>query len=108
MLKNAHTYRNTARGGEFLDILLVNIMGNLVLLLPWGILAPLVIKRLRHLRGVAISGFLISLTAEVLQFSFKLGVFDIDDLMYNTIGAVAGFYLLKVAKYFLWKPQRLE
>lgn len=103
MFYKAVTQRNTAHGEELRDILLVNILGNLVLLLPWGMLAPLVFNKLNQVKGVALSGFLISLTAEVLQFSFSLGVFDIDDLMYNTIGAVFGFYLLKATKYFLWK-----
>ena len=103
MLKNAFTYRFTSHGQEFRNIFLVNILGNLVLLFPWGFLAPLVFKKLNGVLSVALSGFFISFSAEVIQFAFSLGVFDIDDLMFNTIGAVLGLYGLMFTKYFLWK-----
>ncbi|GEO04020.1 hypothetical protein AAE02nite_16840 [Adhaeribacter aerolatus] len=103
MLKKAFAYRYAPHGDQFRDIFLINIMGNLVLLLPWGFLAPLVLGKLHNVKRVAISGFLISFSAEVIQFTFSLGIADVDDLIYNTIGAVMGFYLLQIAKYMLFK-----
>ena len=103
MLKKAFTYRYTPHGGEFRDIFLVNILGNLVLLLPWGFLAPLVFSKLNNVKRIAISGFLISFSAEVIQYYFSLGIADVDDLIYNTIGVIVGYYLLQVTIYFLIK-----
>lgn len=103
MLKNAFTYRFTPQGGQFQKIFLINVLGNLVLLLPWGFLAPLVFKKLNNFLKIALSGFCISFAAEVTQYIFSLGIFDIDDLMFNTVGAVVGFYVLVVVKYLIWQ-----
>lgn len=103
MLKKAFTYRYTPHGGEFQEIVLVNIIGNLVLLLPWGFIAPLVFSKLNNIKRIALSGFLISFAAEVIQYFFSLGIADVDDLIYNTIGTVIGFYLLQISSYFLFK-----
>ena len=107
MLKKAFTYRYTPHGSEFRNIFLVNILGNLVLLMPWGFLAPLVIRKLNNIKRVAISGFLISFTAEAIQYYFSLGIADVDDLIYNTIGVIVGYYLLQVTLYFLVKVKAL-
>jgi glycopeptide antibiotics resistance protein len=69
--------------------------GNLLLLLPWGFLAPVVLPSLRQGRRIALSGFLISLSAELIQLIFRLGVFESDDILLNTTGAVLGYYLFK-------------
>ncbi|MGV3587892.1 MAG: VanZ family protein [Adhaeribacter sp.] len=108
MFKKYFTYRYTPHGGEFRDIFLMNILGNLVLLMPWGFLAPLVFSKLNTLKKVAISGFLISFSAEVIQFVFTLGIADVDDLMYNTVGAIAGYYVLQITKYLLWKAKAIS
>jgi glycopeptide antibiotics resistance protein len=69
--------------------------GNLMLLMPWGFLAPVVLPSLRHGRRIALSGFLISLSAELIQLIFRIGVFESDDLLLNTMGAVLGYYFFK-------------
>jgi glycopeptide antibiotics resistance protein len=69
--------------------------GNLLLLLPWGFLAPMVLSSLRHVGRIALSGFLISLSVELVQFIFRIGVFESDDILLNTAGAVLGYYLFK-------------
>jgi glycopeptide antibiotics resistance protein len=103
MFKNAFTYRYTAHGGEFRNIFLMNVLGNLVLLLPWGVLAPLAFKKLNGVKWIALSGFLISFSAEIIQYIFSIGIFDIDDLIFNTLGAIIGFYLLQITKYLFFK-----
>jgi glycopeptide antibiotics resistance protein len=71
------------------------IGGNLVMLLPWGFLAPLIFNFLYRTWRVAISGLVISLAAELIQFIFRIGVFEADDLLLNTSGALLGYLLLK-------------
>ncbi|WP_208587088.1 VanZ family protein [Gracilibacillus suaedae] len=42
--------------------------------------------------------FLLSLTIEIMQLITKLGVFDVDDLILNTLSGYIGFRLLTLFK----------
>ena len=35
-----------------------------------------------------------SLTVEILQLVFRVGTFDVDDLILNTLGGIIGYLLL--------------
>lgn len=63
--------------------------------------------RLTAPRGIlvtAIIGMLFSLTLEVSQYVFSLGLSDIDDVLMNTIGALVGA-LIAAAADKLWGPR---
>ncbi|WP_018931195.1 VanZ family protein [Gracilibacillus lacisalsi] len=65
---------------------------------PLGILFPILsTKRKESLLIIGIPFFL-SLTIEVIQLVTQLGVFDVDDLILNTLGGFLGFRLLTVFK----------
>ena len=72
-----------------------NICGNLALFFPMGIFLPTLFMKMRKLWRTALSVFGIVLGAECLQILLRRGIFDIDDLILNLTGAVAG--------YFCWK-----
>jgi glycopeptide antibiotics resistance protein len=82
-------------GGEHIHRALWLIGGNLLLLLPWGFLAPVVLVSWRHIQPIALSGFLLSLSAELVQLIFRIGVFETDDILLNTTGTVLGYYLFR-------------
>ncbi len=66
-------------------------LGNLVLFLPLGPLAAL-LRRHISWRQVALLAAAISSTIEASQLVFGLGsLASVDDVIFNTIGAVAGF-----------------
>ena len=46
--------------------------------------------------------FELSLLVELLQLVFKVGSFDVDDLLLNTIGGLLGYLVYKGLLY-LWK-----
>ena len=74
-----------------------NTFGNIVLFLPFGLVAAMardVFGRRTHpvLLG-GLLGFCFSLFIEVTQFVFALGYTDVDDLLMNTLGAVLGAWL---------------
>lgn len=79
-------------------IYLVNIIGNIVLFIPLGILLPLASKRFHSLTPLLVFAFSLSLSIEVIQFFSRfLGNFrvvDIDDILLNTLGAFIGFCVL--------------
>lgn len=75
---------------------LFNVVGNVVLFVPLGLIAY---QLLRDVRRTVALGLGISLTIEVLQFVFALGISDTDDLILNTFGALVGAV---VAKWLPW------
>lgn len=80
---------------------------NVILFVPFGYLLPAVCSALRekdaaNIKGylkwwmTAGAGFLCSLLIESAQFVFKIGVFEIDDLVKNTMGAATGWVIWKL------------
>ncbi|APT85723.1 hypothetical protein CAQU_12535 [Corynebacterium aquilae DSM 44791] len=70
---------------------LFDAFGNVILFLPIGFLLALLWRGApRLLRSVTIAGFFGSLTIEIMQYIFRLGYSDIDDLILNTAGAALG------------------
>ncbi|WP_160672163.1 VanZ family protein [Clostridium sp. C8-1-8] len=78
---------------------LVNIFGNLLLLIPLAVIVPLTFKGFRSFKATVLLGFMVALSIEVLQYlSAFLGnarSFDIDDIILNTLGAAIGFFFYK-------------
>ena len=70
-----------------------NIILNILMIVPFGLLLPPGIKRLGKWYLTYAAGFLFSLFIELSQKVFKLGIFEWDDLFNNTLGAIIGFGL---------------
>jgi len=73
-----------------------NLIGNTTMFIPLGIIWPGVFRQLDSHKKVILCGVLTSLAIEVLQLPFYDRVSDIDDLILNSLGFVAGYgiYLL--------------
>lgn len=70
---------------------------NMILFLPLGLLLPLLFPRYQKLRYCVLYCFLFSLAVELWQlFSFR--VTDSDDLIMNTLGAVAGYGIFSLIR----------
>lgn len=75
------------------------ILGNVVLFVPLGLLAPALWPRFRSARGVALLGLTASLAIETTQFIqataglARLRAVDIDDVLLNVVGALIGYGL---------------
>lgn len=77
----------------------INLLGNVLVFLPLGLLPPLIWKKYRRFLHGLLPGFLFSLSAECLQYFTGRSV-DIDDLLLNTLGAALGWLVWRL---FLWK-----
>lgn len=74
---------------------MVNMILNIALFLPLGVLLPMLGERWKTLKSVVLTGFLFSLFIEFMQiFSFRTT--DVDDLIMNTLGAAAGYGIWKL------------
>ena len=65
---------------------------NLVLFVPLGFFLPLLYKKYQHIKNVTLTGFLFSLSIEIVQM-FCWGATDINDLIINTVGACLGYLI---------------
>lgn len=69
----------------------LNLAGNVLGFVPFGFFVPILNKRLRKSIVITVLGFLMSLTVELIQLVTKVGCFDVDDLLLNTLGAFFGY-----------------
>jgi glycopeptide antibiotics resistance protein len=84
-----------------------NLLGNMVGFIPFGFLLPLLLPWFRNGFKILLSGFLLSLCFETAQLIFDLGVFDVDDLILNTLGCLTGFLIFRLTgKLFLTVHQQ--
>ena len=73
----------------------MNTILNVVLFAPLGFFLPLLYKKYSHISTVALTGFLFSLSIEIVQM-FGRGATDINDLITNTVGACLGFFIYQL------------
>lgn len=76
-----------------------NIFGNVIGFLPWGFILPIIFRRMDRAFLIFLSGFLLSLTVEAIQLISKVGCFDVDDLILNTLGAVLGYVFFVICDH---------
>ncbi|MFF7925348.1 VanZ family protein [Streptomyces mirabilis] len=71
------------------------IGGNVVLGVPFGVLVPVLIPKARGILRVLLLTAVVMLLVELVQGTLITGrAFDIDDVILNTSGALAGYLLL--------------
>jgi glycopeptide antibiotics resistance protein len=66
------------------------LIANIVMLIPFGLFLPYIFNLKPLLIMVSLSGFAFSLTIETFQLLFTFRSFDVDDLIFNTTGALIG------------------
>lgn len=84
---------------------MANLLGNVVGFIPFGLILPIISREARGFFFITFSGFTLSLCVETVQLVTKLGCFDVDDLVMNTLGAAIGYLLFAVSHllYRNWK-----
>jgi glycopeptide antibiotics resistance protein len=70
-----------------------NLLGNFVGFVPLGLLLPFLLPWFRHGIKITVTGFLLSLCYELTQLVLGIGIFDVDDLILNTAGCLAGYII---------------
>lgn len=68
----------------------INIFGNILAFAPFGFVLPIISQSSRKLIHITILSLEFSLTVELIQLIFRVGVFDIDDVFMNTLGGFIG------------------
>ena len=70
--------------------LLLNVVGNVAMFIPTGILLTVLDRRTDRFWKVVCAGALLSLGIELLQLPFSVRASDVDDLLLNTLGVTIG------------------
>jgi len=74
----------------------LNLLGNVVAFVPFGVILPILHRRYRSFLYMTLVTFEVSLIVEVVQLIFRVGSFDVDDLLLNTIGGMAGYLVFAI------------
>lgn len=68
----------------------LNLVGNVVAFLPFGFFLPVMHPKCRSFLYTVFFSFEFSLIVETIQLISKVGSFDVDDLLLNSIGGAIG------------------
>ena len=84
-------------GGGVSDIVI-----NVVFFIPLGILYPLIIRRRKGIvKSITLISITFSLFIEVMKYCTGRH-FDIDNIIFNIIGAIAGYYIYRLAEKIIF------
>ncbi len=73
---------------------------NILLFIPFGLLLPLLNKRLHTVIRTTGLGLMSSLLIEVTQYITQRGYFQIDDIITNVLGTIIGYLIFIVVNRF--------
>ncbi len=72
-----------------------NLFGNVLIFVPFGFFMPMA-SRYRSFFSTLFWSFLLSLGVESFQLISRVGCFDVDDILLNTIGGVLGYVVFVI------------
>ena len=74
----------------------INIIGNFVAFMPYGLFLPLIFKKINTYYKFLITMTVIIILIELLQFVTMSGSCDIDDLILNLLGSSIVYFIVKI------------
>jgi len=78
------------------SIWISNLFGNILAFLPLGIFLPWLFERFIGFWRTSGTILLATSLVESLQFLTRVGSFDIDDIILNTLGGATGYVLIRI------------
>ncbi len=76
---------------------LLNLVGNVVVFIPFGVFLPRLFQKCRRFFVTTLFCFEFSLCIELIQLIWKVGSFDVDDILLNTLGGILGYLLYRIS-----------
>ena len=98
---NLHPFREIRRFWVYREKLgmfavICNLAGNVAGFIPFGMILPVIWRKTDSIFRIMLLGFEFSLCVEIIQLVWKVGSFDVDDLILNTLGSVIGYLLFSL------------
>ncbi|MGM0883927.1 MAG: VanZ family protein [Bacillota bacterium] len=78
------------------EIWFKNLFGNIVLFIPIGIFLPLLHTKYRRVSALTGASIIMIAVVELIQLLSRVGSFDVDDIILNTLGALLGLMMTRV------------
>ena len=78
------------------NLSVLNLLGNFVLFMPMGVLLPCVIRKLDRFWKVTLTVLGMVVMVEIVQGILRVGSVDIDDVLFNVVGAMIGYGLIRL------------
>ena len=103
-IKRFWTYRHSL---GFWSVCL-NLFGNVAAFLPFGMFLPRLYPKCRKFFLTALFSFELSLCVELIQLVGKVGSFDVDDILLNTLGGAFGYLCYSISKKLFSKRRKDE
>ncbi len=72
-----------------------NLLGNVLIFVPFGFFMPMASKY-RNFFSTMFYSFALSFCVETFQLLTKVGSFDVDDLVLNTLGGALGYIFFQI------------
>lgn len=85
-----------------------NIILNILMFVPLGILLPLIFKNCRKYWVTYLVGLFFTLIIEVIQLISGRGIFEIDDIFNNTLGCIIGYGIVMIFISFFVDKNKYE
>jgi len=80
------------------------MVGNLLLLLPVGLLGPIVLPWMDRWLRVLVASLALSTAIELAQLGFPDRSAEVDDVLLNVVGAILGYAVLRVLRIGSRRP----
>ena len=72
----------------------LNLLGNLALFVPMGMALPCLSRKLNRFWKVTLTVFGMVVVVELVQGLLRVGSIDIDDVIFNVVGAMVGYGII--------------
>ncbi len=95
---NLYPYREMSRYVIGSTAFFYNVIGNILIFIPFGFILSHSIKASR-IKHIVIPSFIVSLSVEIVQYYIGR-TFDVDDVILNTVGALVGFMIYISFRHF--------
>ncbi len=108
--------RELGSAGEIIDLTLFStwhintrnralLVENILLFIPYGFLYHAAFRKEWPVLNAGLIGFVTTLSIETMQLVTKRGIFQLDDILFNTAGTVVGALLYYIVRVFR-KPSK--
>lgn len=101
---NLELFKEIKRFWEYREVLgtkvvMMNLVGNVAIFLPFGFILPWASRYTNFIQTTWFT-LLFSLAIECVQLITKIGSFDVDDLLLNTVGGCIGYIVFFICCKF--------
>ena len=80
-------------------LFMINMIGNVAAFMPFGFFLPIISRRSKKWYNNGYVRLCFQLMLETLQLVFKVGSFDVDDMLLNTLGQPQGYLCYRLVQW---------